>query len=74
MLQTGLGINQNNDWKFAIPYIYHTGAWQPYVLFKYNGTDWEKICGAGTLMVYFITNDDKYFLTSDSKYFLVRQG
>ena len=38
----------------------------------YNENEWKTAGLAGTLMVYFMTSDNKYFMTSDGKYFLVR--
>ena len=73
MRQAGVSVytNQNGN-QFAIPYVYTNGEWVPALPKVYNENEWKTAGLAGTLMVYFMTSDNKYFMTSDGKYFLVR--
>lgn len=66
-----IGIWSGSDFIEGAPVIY-SNAWlyaKPYI---YNGSSWEPVGHANTLMIPFITSDNKEFYTSDNKQFLVR--
>lgn len=55
------------------PRIYTNGAWNiAPLVYVYTENEWQLCGGARTLMIPFITSDNKYFYTSDGKMFLVR--
>ena len=72
MVRGGMSVYDNNDWRFAKPFIYSSNRWQLTTPYIYNENNWQIIQDAGTLMIPFITNDNKDFITSDEKNFLVR--
>ena len=75
MIQSVIGIwkDATNGFIEGVPRIYDGSLWRysvkPYV---YDGTSWQPVGQAGTLMIPFITSQGEYFYDSNNKQFLVR--
>ena len=67
-----IGVYNGTDWVEATPAIYSSswGYARPYI---YNGSSWQPVGHANTLMVPFITSDNKDFYSYNNEQFLVRQ-
>lgn len=62
------------DWRLTEAQVYTAQGWKGLTPKIYINGEWKTVCGAGTNMIYFLTNNGDYFLTSNGEYFLVRQG
>ena len=74
MIRSVIGIwkDATNGFIERMPLIYNQNKWefvQPYV---YNGSTWQPIGAAGTLMIPFITSTGDPFYDSNGKPFYVR--
>lgn len=73
MLRGGISIcTATNTFDYARVKIHNGTSWVDAIPFVYDSS-WKMSEGAGTQMVYFLTNSSEYLLDSSGKYFLVRE-
>lgn len=74
MMRPVIGIGLNGDFECGTAYVYHNEAWRECTAKIYDGTNWQLVGVAGTLLIPLYDSNNQLMYTSDDEMILVRKA